>query len=457
MNEEIFGFRLVEKQFVKEVNAECLSFEHIKSGARLVKIAAADPNKTFCIAFKTFPESDNGAPHIMEHSLLNGSVNFPVKSPFDVLIKGSLHTFLNALTSKDVTMFPVASMNQKDYFNLMHVYLDAVFNPLIYKDPRILKQEGWHHELENPENPVVFKGVVYNEMKGSFSNPVRELWYQVFKILFPDNAYGFESGGYPAMIPSLTQEEFIAYHKKYYHPENSYIFLYGDGDLEKELEFIDKEYLSRYERVNNPVTISEQKPFASMKEVTGYYSFMEGISTEDQTFLSLNYVAGSGIDKTLTMALDLLCEVLVNQESAPVRLALLKAGIGQDVSASSNNFQQNVVQILVQNANPQDIEKFHATVNTTLRETVEKGLDKKEVEGVLNRMEFQLREGNDAQKGFTFINQSLPGFIFANDPFIGMEYEKPLDEMKKALTSNYLESLIPLYFIDNPHSPFART
>jgi Zn-dependent M16 (insulinase) family peptidase len=450
--DKIFGFRLIETRFVKEANAECLFYEHLKSGARLLKIAADDPNKTFCIAFKTFPESDNGAPHIMEHSLLNGSLNFPVKSPFDVLIKGSLHTFLNALTSKDVTMYPVASMNQKDYFNLMHVYLDAVFNPMIYKDPRILKQEGWHHELENPDGPVVYKGVVYNEMKGSFSNPVRELWYQVFKILFPDNAYGFESGGYPATIPSLTQEDFIAFHKRYYHPENSYIFLYGDGDLDKELEFIDKKYLSTFERANNPVTISEQKPFATLKKVTGFYPFMDGTSIENQSFLSLNYVAGSGIDKTLTMALDLLCEVLVNQESAPVRLALQKEGIGEDVSASSNNFQQNVVQILVQSANPQDIEKFYEIVKTTLKEIVEKGLDKKDVEGVLNRMEFQLREGNDAQKGFTYINQSFPAFMFANDPFIGLEYEKPLAEMKKALTGNYLESLIPLYFINNPHS-----
>jgi Zn-dependent M16 (insulinase) family peptidase len=452
MNKDTFGFRLIEKRFVKEVNAECLHFEHIKSGAKLLKIAAEDPNKTFCIAFKTFPESDNGAPHIMEHSLLNGSVNFPVKSPFDVLIKGSLHTFLNALTSKDVTMYPVASMNQKDYFNLMHVYLDAVFNPMIYKDTRILKQEGWHHELEDPESPVVYKGVVYNEMKGSFSNPVRELWYQVFKILFPDNAYGFESGGYPATIPTLTQEDFIAFHKRYYHPENSYIYLYGDGDLKKELEFIDKEYLSTFERVNKPVIITEQEPFTAMKEITGYYPFMEGSSIENQAFLSLNYVAGSGIDKTITMALDLLCEVLVNQESAPVRLALQKEGIGEDVSASSNSFQQNVVQILVQNANPKDKNRFHEIVNSTLKEIAEKGLDKKEVEGVLNRMEFQLREGNDAQKGFTYINQSFPGFMFANDPFIGLEYEKPLAEMKKALQTTWLESLIPLYFINNPHS-----
>jgi presequence protease len=452
MDTEISGFRLIEKRFIKETNAECLSFEHVKSGARLLKIAADDPNKTFCIAFKTFPESDNGAPHIMEHSLLNGSLNFPVKSPFDVLLKGSLHTFLNALTSKDITMYPVASMNHKDYFNLMHVYLDAVFNPLIYTDERILKQEGWHHELEDPDSPVVYKGVVYNEMKGSFSNPVRELWYQVFKILFPDNAYGLESGGYPASIPALTQEDFIAFHRRYYHPENSFIFLYGDAELEKELEFLDKEYLSSFDRVNNSVIISEQQPFVAMKKLTGHYPLMEGTSTDNQSFLSMNYVAGSGIDKTLTMALDILCEVLVNQESAPLRLALQKEEIGQDVSASSNNFQQNVVQILVQNANPQDINRFYEIVNAVLKEVVDKGLDKKEVEGVLNRMEFQLREGSDAQKGFTYINQSFPGFMFANDPFVGLEYEKPLAEMKKALATDYLESLIPKYFINNPHS-----
>ena len=225
MNKDTFGFRLLEKRFVKEVNAECLSFEHLRSGVRLLKIAADDPNKTFCIAFKTFPESDNGAPHIMEHSLLNGSVNFPVKSPFDVLIKGSLHTFLNALTSKDVTMYPVASMNEKDYFNLMHVYLDAVFNPLIYSDPKILQQEGWHYELNSKDEPVTYKGVVYNEMKGVYSSPEGELDYQINKILFPDNTYGVSSGGYPTEIPKLTYEYFVNFHKKYYHPSNSYILL----------------------------------------------------------------------------------------------------------------------------------------------------------------------------------------------------------------------------------------
>jgi presequence protease len=450
--QENHGFRLTEKRFVKEVNADCYYFEHVKSGAKLIKIAAADPNKTFSIAFKTFPESDNGCPHIMEHSVLNGSRNFPVKSPFDVLEKGSLNTFINAFTSKDFTMYPVASMNEKDYFNLMHVYLDAVFNPLIYTDGRILKQEGWHHELTDRDSAIVYKGVVYNEMKGSFSNPTRELWYQVFKNLFPDNGYGFESGGYPSAIPTLTQEAFIDYHKKYYHPGNSFIFLYGDGDLDKELDFIDRMYLSRYDRPVSPVTINDQKPFPEMKELTADYPVMEGASTADQAYLSLNFVTGHGTDQALSMSLDILCDVLVNQESAPVRLALQKAGIGQDVSASMSNFYQNVVQIVVQNANPGDADKFREIVLSTLREEADKGLDRKSVESVINRNEFLLREGNDAQKGLTEINRSLPGCLFAGDPFLGLEYEKPLAEVKKALTSRYLEPIILDQFVNNPHS-----
>jgi len=446
------GFKLIEQRFVKEVNAECLYFEHIKSGARLIKIEAKDPNKTFSIAFKTFPESDNGAPHIMEHSVLNGSKNFPVKSPFDVLSKGSLNTFINAFTSKDFTMYPVASMNDKDFFNLMHVYLDAVFNPLFINDPRILKQEGWHYELENKNGPIVFKGVVYNEMKGAFSDPNRELWYQVFKNLFPDNAYAFESGGYPPAIPKLTQDEFIRFHSRYYHPENSYIFLYGDGDLDKELSFIDSAYLSKYEKTNNKITIEDQKPFKAMKKLVADYPVLEGANTENQTYLSLNWAAGHNTDQALNMSLDILCEVLVNQESAPIRLALQKAGIGQDVSASSNNYKQNLFQIVVQNANPGDQEKFYEIVVKTLEEVIKNGLDKKDLEGVINRKEFQLREGNDAQKGLTYIFQSLPGWFFADDPFLGIEYEKPLSRVKTALTSKYLESVIQTYLLDNPHS-----
>lgn len=449
---DVHGFKLIEKKFVKEVNAEVYYYEHVKSGARLVKIDANDPNKTFAIGFKTFPLSDNGTPHIMEHSVLNGSRNFPVKSPFDVLQKGSLSTFMNAFTSKDFTMYPVASMNDKDYFNLMHVYLDAVFNPMIYVDDRILKQEGWHYELEDTAGPLVYKGVVYNEMKGAYSNPQRELWYQVFKNLFPESPYGFESGGHPSAIPTLTSQEFLNYHKKFYHPENSFIFLYGDAEAEKEMEFLDKEYLSNYSRTGDRAEIPDQKPFAERKRVVAYYPALEGTDTKDQTYLTLSIVAGYNTDMALTMSLDIICDVLVNQETAPLRLALQQAGIGKDVSASVSNYKQNVIQITINNANPGDKEKFEKIVYQVLNDVIAGGISKKDVEGVLNRMEFHLREGNDAQKGWTYINQIVPGWFFAGDPYRGLEYEAPLAEVKTALTTQYLENIVKKYMLNNPHS-----
>ncbi len=446
------GFKLIEKRFVKELNADCYLLEHIKSGARLFKIASTDPNKTFAISFKTIPDSDCGTPHIIEHSVLNGSKNFPVKSPINMLIKGSLQTFINAFTSKDFTMYPVASMNNKDYFNLMHVYLDAVFNPLLLDDPRIFKQEGWHNELIDKDKPIEYKGIVYGEMKGAFSDPERELRREVFRNLFPDNGYGFESGGYPYAIPSLTREAFLNFYKRYYHPENSYIFLYGNADFEKELEFIDSQYLSKYERGNNPTVIEPQKPFDAMKDLTRYYPITEGANLNNQTYLSLNFVAGDGTDQSLTWALQILMQSLVDQESAPIRLALQKAGIGQDVSSSINSFQQNTIIITVKNANPKDKEKFYEIVMSGLKEAAEKGVDKKEVEGLINAFEFQLREGNDAQKGLTNIFQSWTGFAFANDPFLGLEYEKPLAVLKASLNNSYLEDILKKYFVNNPHS-----
>lgn len=446
------GFKLLEKRFVKEVNADCLYFEHVKSGARLFKIAAEDNNKFFSIAFKTDPESDCGTPHIMEHSVLNGSKNYPVKSPYDEMRKGSLSTFMNAFTGDDLTCYPIASMNEKDYFNLMHVYLDAVFNPRIYDDPRILEQEGWHYEMENVDGPITYKGVVYNEMKGAFSNPTRVLNYQIYKNLFPDNGYRFTSGGYPSAIPKLNYNEFKNYHRKYYHPANSYILLYGDADLHKELDFIDREYLSNYNIAPRPVTFPLQKTFSAMKKVTSQYPVIEGSETENQSYLSLSFVAGLNTDRALVMALSTLGDVLINQESAPVRLALQEAGIGKDVSASVDELQQNVFQITVQNANSTDKDRFRDIVLQTLRNVVEKGMDKKAVEGSINRAEFLLREGNTPQKGLVYNFQILPGWFFSDDPYLTLEYEKPLAKVKTALETDYLESIIQNYIINNPHS-----
>ncbi|MGE5681501.1 MAG: insulinase family protein [Bacillota bacterium] len=446
------GFKLLEKKFVKEVNAECLLFEHVKSGARLLKINAKDINKTFSIGFKTVPESDGGTPHIIEHSVLNGSTHFPVKSPFDILSKGSLNTFLNAMTGSDMTIYPVASMNEKDYYNLMHIYLDAVFNPLIHENPRIFQQEGWHYELEDPKGEITYKGVVYNEMKGAFSSPSRELGYQVQKNLFPDNGYKYSSGGYPTAIPKLTYEDFKNFHKRYYHPANSYIYLYGDADLNRELEFIDKEYLSGYSKEDVRAQIPLQKPFDRMKEVTAYYPVADGDKTEDQTYLTLSFVAGLNTDRAFVLSLNIIADVLVNQEAAPVRLALKEAGIGQDVSAWVDDLQQNVFIIRVQNANAKDKEKFREIVMKTLAETAEKGLDKKAVEGTLNRIEFHLREGDDAQKGLTYAFQALPTWFFADDPFMGLEYEKQLEKIKSGIENRMLETIVKKDIIENPHS-----
>lgn len=450
--ETVHGFKLIEKRFVKEVNSDCMLFEHTRSGARVFKIISNDPNKTFGIGFKTVPQSDCGTPHIIEHSVLNGSRHFPVKSPFDILSKGSLNTFLNAFTGSDMTFYPVASMNDKDYFNLMHIYLDAVFYPLIYDNPKILSQEGWHYEMENPSAPLTVKGVVYNEMKGAFSDPNRELNYLVQKNLFPDNNYKYSSGGYPAAIPDLTYEAFLDFHKKYYHPSNSYILLYGNADVDKELEFIDREYLSNFTKQPVNAEFPIQKSFSAPKEMTGYYPVGENDPVENQTYLTYNFVAGLNTDRSLVMALNILSDVLVNQESAPLRHALREAGIGQDVYASLNDLQQNVLQIGVRNAKPGDREKFREILFSTLRKAAESGLDRKTVEGTLNRMEFRLREGDDAQKGITYSFSILPTWFFDNDPFSGLEYEKPLADLRTGITNGLLETVIRKYMLDNPHA-----
>ena len=446
------GYTLISKKFVKEVNADCYYFEHVKSGARVFKIAADDPNKTFSINFKTITDSDCGTPHILEHCVLEGSKNFPVKSPFDEMAKGSLKTFLNAMTGKDKTLYPVASMNNKDYFNLMHVYLDAVFNPLVLERPFTFYQEGWHYELLNPEEPVVYKGVVYNEMKGSFSNPDTELYYQTNKHLFPDNCYQYSSGGNPESIPDLSYVDFINYYKKHYHPSNSYIFLYGDADLEQELVFIDSAYLSAYDRADMELEIPMQDAFSEMKEVVRPYPASPGANTNDQTMLRLSFVTGDGTDVGLYFAMNVLKDVLVNQESAPLRLALQEAGIGRDITAYANNLRQQSFHMTVKNANPEDSERFKETVFSTLNQVVEEGLDKESVEGTINRLEFRLREGDDAQKGMTYLFWILDGWIYSGDPYAGMEYEDPLAELKSSLTTDYLEQIIQERILNNPHA-----
>lgn len=452
VNEVYHGFRLIEKRFVAEVNSTCYYFIHEKSGARLMKVAANDPNKLFNITFKTIPENDFGTPHILEHAVLNGSKKFPVKSPFDVLLKGSLNTFLNAMTSSEYTTYPVASMNLKDYFNLMHVYLDAVFDPLMLEDERILKQEGWHYELPDKDLPLIYKGVVYNEMKGSFSNPLYLLYNHVFKKLFLDNTYGFCSGGDPEAIPGLTQEYYTEFHRKFYHPSNSYILLYGDANLADELEFIGKNYLDRFQRNDLNYEIPLQKAFTEMKVKTEYYAVPEGSPLKDNTYLCLSFVTGKSTDRTTTLAFDLLTNALINHETAPLRLALQESGIGKEVMGWFVESQQNVLFIVVPNANPEDAIRFREIVYDTMNKVVSEGFDKSMIEGIVNRAEFSLREGDTPQKGLMLLEMMTQGWFFAEDPFLGIEFEKPLAEIKQNLDNRILESLIEKQLLGNPHA-----
>jgi Zn-dependent M16 (insulinase) family peptidase len=448
------GFKLIKQKKIKEMDAVGLLFLHQKSGAHFLKIEADDDNKTFCISFKTPPESDTGLPHIMEHCVLNGSKNFPVKSPFDILAKGSLNTFLNAFTANDRTMYPVSSRNDKDFFNLMHVYLDAVLMPLIYNEPKIFQQEGWHYEMDKAEGDILYNGIVYNEMKGSFSSPERELEFQVFRHLFPDNAYRFSSGGYPEAIPRLTYEQFLSFHRRYYHPSNSYIFIYGDGRLDDELKFIDEAYLSKFNQIKVDSFIPLQKPFKAMKEIVSEYAIPSEGNLDNQTFLSLSFVAGQGIQRDLVMALEVLSEVLVNLPSAPIRRTLVEAGIGKDVSATVEDFKQNVFTVTVRNANISDRDKFRDIIFDSLKKLVKNGLDKRVVEGVINRIEFNLREGSQTSripKAILDNFRALTGWMFADDPFLSLEYEAPLNTVKTALTSDYLEKVIDRYLVNNPH------
>lgn len=448
----VHGFKLEQKQFIRELDGEGYLFRHLKSGARLLKVVSKDDNKVFSVAFKTPPPDDTGVPHIMEHSVLNGSENFPVKSPFDVLAQGSLKTFLNAMTSSDSTIYPVASRNDKDFSNLMHVYLDAVFKPLIHRDPRILQQEGWHYELESPAGPLSYKGVVYNEMKGAYSAPERQLDYVMNKALFPDNGYGNSSGGRPEVIPQLTYEQFKAFHRKYYHPANSYIYVYGNGDMEKELAFIDDHYLSGYDKINVDSRIPLQKPLTTPALARGQYGIPEGTPVAGKTYIARSSVYGLNTDQELNIAMDILAEALVNHQAAPLRLALQKAGIGRDVSSWVNSVQQPVFTITVTNAEAKDLPRFEQVVADTLKEVAAKGFDRTMLEGIINLQEFRLREGQGSFTGILGAMMASSGWMFADNPFITLSFNKELAAIRSKLDRKYFETLIEKALLNNPHT-----
>ena len=321
------AYQFVTERRIEEMDSQGIVLEHKKSGARVFLMANEDENKVFFIGFRTPPDDSTGLPHILEHSVLEGSEKFPVKDPFVELVKGSLNTFLNAMTYPDKTVYPVASCNDKDFQNLMDVYLDGVFHPSIYREPKIFRQEGWHYELQDPEAPLTINGVVYNEMKGAFSSPESVLDRYTRRILFPDTPYQYESGGDPAEIPSLTYEKFIDFHKNYYHPANSYIYLYGNMDMAEKLEWLDRAYLSGYDRADCKAqsAIPLQRAFERPVDEEITYSITEEESTRAKTYLSINTVVGTDLDPELYVGFQILEYALIHAPGAPLKQALIDA------------------------------------------------------------------------------------------------------------------------------------
>ncbi len=454
IGEKYNGFIVKETKQIKDIDSEGIVFQHEKTGAKLLYLKNKDDNKVFTISFRTPPKDSTGVAHILEHSVLCGSKKFPTKEPFVELAKGSLNTFLNAFTFPDKTMYPVASRNNKDFSNLMDVYLDAVFNPNIYKYPEIMMQEGWHYELENKEDELTYKGVVYNEMKGAFSSPESILFRKISESLFPDTAYGVESGGDPEVIPMLTQKQFTEFHKKYYHPSNSYIFLYGDMDIIEKLKFLNESYLDGYDKIQVDSAIGIQEPYDEIKESVITYPISANEKEEDKTFLSLNFAAGKAVDPELNLAFEILEHLLLETPGSPLKKALIDAEIGKDVfGAYEGSILQPIFSIVVKNSNINKKEQFMKVVYDTLNSLISDGIDKKAIEASINIKEFQLREADfqGYPKGLIYSMKCMDSWLYDADPFVHLCYEDTLAKIKTALKTDYFEKMIKKYVIDNSH------
>ena len=452
---DLAEYEILDEHRVEDVQSDGFILRHKKSGARIAILSNNDDNKVFYIGFRTPPEDETGVPHIIEHTTLCGSKKFPVKDPFIELAKGSLNTFLNAMTYPDKTVYPIASCNDQDFKNLMDVYLDAVFNPNITKYEEIFKQEGWHYELTGKDDELKINGVVYNEMKGAYSSPDEVLSSQIYRSLFPDNTYSKDSGGNPEYIPKLTYEAYLDFYHKYYHPSNSYIYLYGDMDVVERLEWLDKEYLSLYDYKKVNSEINKQPAFDEIKNVEAQYSITMDDSQENKTYLSYNRVVGDTLDEMLYQAFDVLDYALVSSPGAPVKQALIDAGIGDDVYGSYDaGILQPVFSFVAKNANASQADEFESIIESTLKEVVKTGINKEALLAGINSSEFKFREADFGQfpKGLLFGLNCLDSWLFDDmKPFIHLECLGTFAKLRKAVDTDYFEKLIQEYLLDNTH------
>ena len=453
--QDLKAYEVIKEEKLEDLDSIGYLLRHKKSGARISVISNDDENKVVYVAFLTPPEDSTGVPHIIEHTVLCGSKKFPVKDPFVELVKGSLNTFLNAITYSDKTVYPIASCNDKDFKNLMDVYMDAVFHPNIYDKEEIFKQEGWHYELEDKDAPITINGVVYNEMKGAFSSPEGVLDRIVLNSLYPDTPYCNESGGDPDCIPDLTYEDYLAFHKKYYHPSNSYIYLYGNMDIAERLDWLDKEYLCNYDEITVSSEIPLQEPFDEVREVKEKYSLASTESLKDNTYLSYNMSIGTTLDPKLYLAFDILDYALLSAPGAPLKKALLDAGIGKDIMGSyDSSVYQPIFSVVAKNANADQKEEFIKIIREVLKEQVANGVDKKALLAGINSEEFKFREADFGQfpKGLIYGLQCMDSWLYDDTkPFLHLEASPTFAFLKEMVDTDYFEKLIQNYMLSNTH------
>lgn len=453
--EELNAYSVIEKREIKDLNSVSYLLKHKRTGARIALLSNDDDNKVFYIGFRTPPKNSTGVAHIIEHTVLCGSDKFPVKDPFIELAKGSLNTFLNAMTYPDKTVYPVASCNDKDFQNLMDVYLDAVFHPNIYHEEKIFKQEGWHYEMESEEDPLTINGVVYNEMKGAYSSPDDVLYREIMNSLYPHTAYAVESGGDPDVIPELTYGEFLDFHRKYYHPSNSYLYLYGNMDMVEKLRYIDEEYLSKYDALQVDSALTVEKPFVGTVTVEKEYPIMESESEKKNSYLSYNVSLGKSLDRKTCFGFQVLVDVIGTVPGAKVKQAILDAGIGTDVICS---FDSGVLQpyfsIIAKNADIEQKEEFVRIIEEQLQKLAEEGLDKKTLQATLNYYEFKYREADFGSypKGLMYGLNMLESWLYDDaKPFYYIELLDTYRELKDAVQTSFYEDMIRTLLLRNTH------
>ena len=446
------AFDLVREETIPELNSVAKLYVHKRTRARLLSILNDDDNKVFSINFRTTPKDSTGVPHILEHSVLAGSEKYPVKEPFVELLKGSLATFVNAFTSPDKTCYPIASQNVQDFYNLIDVYMDAVLNPLLSE--HTFMQEGWHYEINDANEPLTYKGVVFNEMKGAYSSPEQVLGIRIFESLFPKHVYGVVAGGDPRDIPDLTYENFRKFWETYYHPSNAFIFFYGNDDPDTRLKLMEK-YLKPYKKKKVKSVVPLAKPLKRPKKVEYFYDAGSDSDIEKKNYLVINWKLPDSSDPVLNFSLRILGHILIGTPASPLRKALMDSGLGEDLAGAgmASHLRQFVFSAGLKGTRKRHAKKIEKLMFETLQSLVRDGIDRDMIASSMNTLEFHLRENNTGSfpVGIALMMRVLTTWMHDEDPFKLLAFEGPLNHIKQRLLADprYFESLIQMYLLEN--------